>query len=302
MFFFICRTIYDNFEGVGFCGSDENEECELSDEQQPEMTSEAKPEIQFGPHRKLSRKDELHDMKEEFTMIEERKFVCSIQLLLGIFQGRCQTPGCTSSPNVEYHCVGTVLIVKSLCPSGHAHRFCSSHKVNDIYVNNLQAAASIILSGNHFAKIERMANFLSLGFLSKSTYYRFQRLYLIPEINDCWFWMRSQSLPEFTGKDIVVGGDGQCDSPGFNAKNLCYFIMEVESDYILDIEVLDKRHVGLISTNMEKEAVERSLDWLNQDLKVVELVTDASTSVKALLGEFSLRILYLSQRPILYGS
>ena len=54
------------------------------------------------------------------------------------------------------------------------------------------------------------------------------------------------------GKDLVVGGDGQCDSPGFNAKNLCYFIMEVESNYILDIEVLDKRHVGLVSTNMER--------------------------------------------------
>ena len=226
-------------------------------------------------------------MKEEFIVVEERKFVCSIQLLLEIFQGRCQTPGCTELPNVQYHCVGTVLIVKSSCPSGHTYIFSSSHKVNNIYVNNLQAAASVILSGNHFAKIERMANFLYLGFLSKSSYYRFQRLYLIPEINEWWIWMRSQLLHEFAGRDIVVGGDGQCDSPGFNAKNICYFIMEVESNYILDIEVLDKRHVGLIFTNMEKEAVARSLDRLNKDAHVVELVTDASTSVKALLGESS---------------
>ena len=97
--------------------------------------------------------------------------------------------------------------------------------------------------------------------------------------------MRSELIEEFVGKEIVVGGDGQCDSPGFNAKNLCYFIMEVESNYILDIEVLDKRHVGLVSTNMEKEAVRRSLDRLTEELKVVELVTDASTSIKALLGE-----------------
>ena len=54
------RTIYDdNFECVGLSGSDEREECELSDEQQPEIIkSGAKPEISFGPHRKLSRKDE----------------------------------------------------------------------------------------------------------------------------------------------------------------------------------------------------------------------------------------------------
>ena len=61
-------------------------------------------------------------------------------------------------------------------------------------------------------------------------------------------------------------------------------MMEVDTNYILDVEVLDKRHVGLISTNMEKEAVQRSLERLNQELKIVELVTDASTSVTALLG------------------
>ena len=209
-------------------------ECELSDEQRPEIIkSGAKPEISFGPHRKLSRKDELPDMKEEFIMVEERKFVCSIQLLLEIFQERCQTPGCTELQNVQHHCVGTVLIVKSSCPSGHTYIFSSSHKVNDIYVNNLQAAASVVFSGNHFAKIDRMANFLNLGFLSKSSYYRFHRLYLIPEINEWWIWMSSQLLHEFAGKDIVVGGDGQCDSPGFSAKNLCYFIMEVESNYCI---------------------------------------------------------------------
>jgi hypothetical protein len=50
-------------------------------------------------------------------------------------------------------------------------------------VNSLQAAASILLSGNSFAKIERMAKFYGLALLSKSTFYCYQRLYLIPEIN-----------------------------------------------------------------------------------------------------------------------
>jgi hypothetical protein len=62
-------------------------------------------------------------------------------------------------------------------------------------------------------------------------------------------------------------------------------MMEVDSNYILDIEVLDKRHVGLVSPNMEKEAVKRSLERLTEEIKVVEFVTDASTSVKALVGK-----------------
>ena len=173
------------------------------------------------------------------------------------------------------------LLVNSTCKAGHANKFCSSNEVNNIYVNNLQTAASIILSGSHYAKVNHLTKFLNLQFLSKSSYYRFQRLHLIPEINDWWCWLRKEIIQEFLGQDAVVGGDGQCDSPGFNAKNLCYFMVEINSNLILDIEVLDKRHVGLISTNMEKEAVKRSLDRLQKDVKVVELVTDVSTYIKS---------------------
>ena len=97
--------------------------------------------------------------------------------------------------------------------------------------------------------------------------------------------MRKEIHKEFEGQDIVLGGDGQCDSPEFSAKYLCYFLVEVSTGYIVNIEVLDKRHIGLISTNMEKEAIRRGLKKEQKELKVVQLVTDASTSVKALLGK-----------------
>lgn len=102
--------------------------------------------------------------------------------------------------------------------------------------------------------------------------------------------MRKELLKEFEGQDIILGGDGQCDSPGFNAKNLCYFLVEVNTGYIIDIEIVDKRQVGLISTNMEKEAIRRGLEKVTKELKVMELVTDASTSVKALLGKYLLML------------
>jgi hypothetical protein len=62
--------------------------------------------------------------------------------------------------------------------SRHKHRFCSSHELGEgVYVKSLQAAASILLSGNSFAKIERMAKFYGLALLPKSRIYRYQRLY-----------------------------------------------------------------------------------------------------------------------------
>jgi solute carrier family 8 (sodium/calcium exchanger) len=242
----------------------------------------------FGQQCRFTRGDEVYSMKKEYKMVKEKKFVCSLDLLLQIFQSRCQTPGCTAESQIQYHFIGVTVVINSVCSEGHKYRFCSSPQVNDIYANNLQAATSLMFSGNQFSKIERMAKFFNLEFLSSSTYYRFQRLYLIPEINEWWSGMRKEILVEFADKEIVVGGDGQCDSPGFNAKNLCYFIMEESTNHILDVEVLDKRHVGLVSTNMEKEAVQRCLDRLTKEVRVGELVTDASTTVKALLGKLIL--------------
>ena len=275
---------------LGHEPSDEHQDDEHREDYSQHSIST--PAVSYGPHRKFSRGDDVYDLEEEFSMVKEQKFVCSLDILLAVFQARCHTPGCTALPTVKHSFVGVTVIVNCQCPSGHKYRFCSSHLVNDIYANNLQAAASVILSGSNFGKVERMANFLKLEFVSKSTYYRLQRLYLIPEVNKWWALMRGELIKEFSGKDMVLGGDGQCDSPGFNAKNLCYFMMEAESNYILDIEVLDKRHVGLISTNMEKEAVRRSLNRLTTEIKVAELVTDASTSVKALMGIFKYNFFY----------
>ena len=46
------------------------------------------------------------------------------------------------------------------------------------------------------------------------------------------------------------------------------------SSYILEIDVRDKRHVGLASTNMEKEALKNALSRLKNVLNVVEVGTE----------------------------
>ena len=111
-------------------------------------------------------------------------------------------------------------------------------------------------------------------------------MYLLPAVDEWWGCLKGQLMDEFQGQDAIVSGDGQCDSPGFGAKNLCYFIMEVSSQYILQVQIVVKRHVALVSSNMELEGLKRSLKNVQEDLNIVELVTDASSSVKNLLGRF----------------
>mgnify|MGYP002804686993 CR=1 FL=1 len=74
--------------------------------------------ILFGPHRKLSGGEKIYEVKDEYEMVHDKKFVCTLSLLLAVFQARCQTPGCTAVPTVKHHFVGMALLVNSTCKSG----------------------------------------------------------------------------------------------------------------------------------------------------------------------------------------
>lgn len=195
----------------------------------------------YSQHR-FSRQEEAKNYNEELKFIKGMKVICSLDLLLQEFAGQCRRPGCCQKTTVDHKLVGTSATVYGKCPLGHKGRFSTSEfDGNGMAVNNLQAAASALLSGNNFAKIEQFAKFLGLSFISSSTFYRVQRAYCIPAIDEWWQWMRDKLIAQFTDEETVLSGDGQCDSPGFSAKNLCYFLMEVVSGYILEVEILDKR-------------------------------------------------------------
>ena len=233
--------------------------------------------------------EEQASLTEELALVRETKVICSLDLLLELFK-TCHHSGCGQPLMPKHHRIGLTVIINWTCPHGHTGKFSSSKNINEMYTNNLQVAASIILSGNNFTKIERMCSFLGLSFISNSTFFRMQRLYLIPCINEWWNWQRDQLLEEFKNVEVVVCGDGQCDSLGHTAKNLCYFLMELVSDYILEVEVRDKRHVGLASTNMKRQALQNAIQRLCASIKIVEVVTDASTSIK-MIGKMQLTVL-----------
>ena len=181
----------------------------------------------YGPH---SGGHDIYALQREYEMATETKFICSLDLVLEVFSKHCMTPGCTKAPEIKYHFVGATLIVNCVCRSGHTFRFSSSCEVNSMYVNNIQACAAVLISGSNYGKVHCLAQFLKLAFPSKSTYFRIQRLYLVPAHDEWWGWMKGEVVNKFQGQNIVVGGDGQCDSPGFSAKNLCYYLMESTSD------------------------------------------------------------------------
>lgn len=180
----------------------------------------------------FNRLEDQNQLKKEVTLIVGTKVICSLDLLLQLFMEKCRHPGCQLGTTVQHTLCGTSVLIKWKCSAGHAGKFWSSHKVNGMLANNLQACAAILLSGNNFAQVERFAKFLGLAFASSSTFCRAQRVYCIPAINEWWTWQQGIINQELQGHDVVVMGDGQCDSPGFTAKNLCYFLMEMTTSSI----------------------------------------------------------------------
>ena len=74
-------------------------------------------------------------------------------------------------------------------------------------------------------------------------------------------------------------------TPGKTAKYLCYYLLDITSNYVVHCEVMDKRMVGGKSATMEVEALKRSLQSLVQPLNIMEMITDASSSVIKLMSK-----------------
>ena len=112
---------------------------------------------------------------------------------------------------------------------------------------------------------------------------------------------------------VLMGGDGRCDSPGSSAKYCTYTLMESSRNMVVHLETVARDTVHLYflsilvykqtiqvayqSPNMEREALRRSLKYLEDKVNITELVTDASSSIIAMMGkgvDVCLHLLYTS--------
>ena len=66
-------------------------------------------------------------------------------------------------------------------------------------------------------------------------------------------------IEQHSGGDVVVAGDGRCDSPGKCAKFCTYTVMEILSSIIIHSETVDKREVQNRLANMEREGTSQAL-------------------------------------------
>ena len=135
-------------------------------------------------------------------------------------------------------------------------------------------SAGVLFSGSDYSSLNGTACIFNLQILGERQYNSIQAKYLFPLVNKKFIQHQADLFIEVQGKEMVLGGDGKCDSPGHSAKYGTYSFMDVESEKIVDFAVVQVTEVRN-SNCMELEGFRRCLDHLeNEHLTVMQLGTD----------------------------
>ena len=139
--------------------------------------------------------------------------------------------------------------------------------------NNLLSGA-ILYSGSLPRKFLGGLKSINLACISRETFFRHQRQFLQMVIQSSWILQCNLQFTEIQGTDVVIGGDGRCDSMGHSAKYGSYTAVNLETNKILNVEIIQSNQVKS-PNHMELKGLQETLTVLDQfKIKIKSLVTD----------------------------
>ena len=181
---------------------------------------------------------------------------------------------------------GSMLSVELTCHDGHVTHWDSQPSIRRKPVGNLLLAASILFTGNTFARVSRLASCLNMQFISESVFYDTQKRFLFPVVNEAWENEQQLVRQELAVRDAVnLNGDGRCDSPGHNAKYGTYTLMDDDSGKVVAFSVVQVTETTS-SNAMEKEGFKRCLESLEGDgVHINRIATDRHVSISSYMDK-----------------
>ncbi|XP_068100789.1 uncharacterized protein [Hyperolius riggenbachi] len=184
----------------------------------------------------------------------------------------------------QFH--GSAIVVNGVCEDGHRFKiFDSQPKIKRHFAGNILLAAAIVCSGLNFQKVSNFFDVLGIKHITDFSFNLYQRTYIFPAIHNAWEKEKRAILQEITRRPIVIGGDGQCDSPGHNAKYCVYTFMDLMTNKIIDFEVVQVTKYSS-SAAMEKIGFHKCMTRaVENKLNIVHFATDHHSSVRKSMRE-----------------
>ena len=172
--------------------------------------------------------------EEQTSVASERKFIVFESCLRSLLSVCliCQTACEVTVRN----CVGTMVTFKSTCTNGHQRLWTSQPCSGNMPWGNLVCAAGILFTGCNPYKAFNYFRNIGVHFIAPRTYNLLQQLYIVPCVSKIWEKHQIALLHNLQQKQLVLGGDGRCDSPGYSAKYGSYSLMELENNKVIDVQ------------------------------------------------------------------
>ncbi|XP_071138376.1 uncharacterized protein [Mytilus edulis] len=179
------------------------------------------------------RMEECNDpVEEKYYMV----FETALFQLLSV----CRECNNRCIPIIEFS-RGTMISTSSVCAFGHVYKWKSQNCHERLPWGNLLFVSAIMFSGNNTAKIVRLFDQMKLKGIRERSVRRLQTAYtscaVIYEFDSQQADLIASLCPD---KQVVLGGDGRCDSPGYSAKYGSYTLMDLNTNKILDIQLVQK--------------------------------------------------------------
>jgi len=175
-----------------------------------------------------------YDNEEKFYIVSWASLLVLLRL---ISCAKCSEQGLTMSQSTR----GTLLQVVLTCPSCHyENKWNSQSFTGNVPTGNLLLSAAIITSGAIATQVLRVFQHMKVVTISVRTFFRHQRMYLLPAIQNVWAhtqtWLIASLQAEQRG--LIIGGDGRMDSPGHSAKYGSYTVLELQANAIIDTQLI----------------------------------------------------------------
>ncbi|XP_067220664.1 uncharacterized protein [Chanodichthys erythropterus] len=227
------------------------------------------------------------------TSIEQdTKYIVFEKCLLQLFE---TCPVCTRCCDVRARRKGSFVAIDQLCPHcQYFRKWQSQPVVGSTPLGNLQLSAAIYFTGASFFKLQKVFNAMHVKMITHRTFQKHSSMYLEPAIIYTWKKEQEAALRQLSQRDkVIAGGDMRVDSSGHSAKYGTYTLMDLESNIILDIQLVQESNEVAGSYHMEKEGLKRSLEHLEaQGVKLECIVTDRHPQIQTFLRELNMPQFY----------
>ena len=150
-----------------------------------------------------------------------------------------------------------MLTVTVMCVSGNVVTHWESQPTIGLApVENLLCSTSALFSGQTCEDLDFYTSILNLEFIAHAKFFDFQDEFFNAAMNSA-FKSNIARAREVEGEQVVVCGDGRCDSPGYNAKYCSFTLMEQKTHKILAMNLVQVSETTS-SNAMEKLGFQRA--------------------------------------------